>query len=95
MPGRGTELIIRRNKQGRRRCLMATVYVRDGEPFEKALKRFKKLCEKEGILTEIKRREYYEKPSEKRKRKAMAARKRLIKALKKRGLLPPKGKKKK
>ncbi len=74
---------------------MATVHVRDGEPFEKALKRFKKLCEKEGILTEIKRREYYEKPSEKRKRKAMAARKRLIKALKKRGLLPSKGKKKK
>ena len=74
---------------------MATVYVIPGEPFEKAYKRFKKLCEKEGIFTEIKRHEYYEKPSEKRKRKMMAARKRLIKALKKRGLLPSKGKKKK
>ncbi len=73
---------------------MATVHVHDGESFDRALKRFKKLCEREGILTEVKRREFYEKPSEKRKRKAMAARKRLIKALKKRGMLPPRGKRK-
>ena len=66
---------------------MAVVVIQDGENFEKALKRFKKLCEKEGILTEMKRREYYEKPSQKRKRKQRAARKRLIKALKKKGLL--------
>ncbi|RUM58837.1 MAG: 30S ribosomal protein S21 [Persephonella sp.] len=66
---------------------MAVVVVQEGENFEKALKRFKKLCEKEGILTEMKRREYYEKPSQKRKRKQRAARKRLIKALKKKGLL--------
>ncbi len=66
---------------------MAVVVIQDGESFEKALKRFKKLCEKEGILTEMKRREYYEKPSQKRKRKQRAARKRLIKALKKKGLL--------
>jgi small subunit ribosomal protein S21 len=66
---------------------MAVVVVQEGESFEKALKRFKKLCEKEGILTEMKRREFYEKPSQKRKRKQRAARKRLIKMLKKKGLL--------
>ncbi|ACD66838.1 MAG TPA: 30S ribosomal protein S21 [Sulfurihydrogenibium sp.] len=64
---------------------MATVIV-EGD-FEKALKKFKKIIEKEGILTEYKRREFYEKPSVKRKRKERAARKRLIKALKKKGLL--------
>ncbi len=66
---------------------MAVVVVKEDESFEKALKRFKKLCEKEGIITEMKRREFYEKPSVKRKRKQRAARKRLIKALKKKGLL--------
>jgi len=66
---------------------LAVVYVKEDEPFEKALKRFKKIIEKEGVLTEYKRREYYEKPSVKRKRKQRAARKRLIKALKKKGLL--------
>lgn len=64
---------------------MATVIV-EGD-FEKALKKFKKIIEKEGILTEYKRKEFYEKPSVKRKRKERAARKRLIKALKKKGLL--------
>jgi small subunit ribosomal protein S21 len=64
---------------------MATVIV-EGD-FEKALKKFKKIVEKEGVLTEYKRREFYEKPSVKRKRKERAARKRLIKALKKKGLL--------
>ena len=66
---------------------MAVVVVKEDESFEKALKRFKKLCEKEGNITEMKRREFYEKPSVKRKRKQRAARKRLIKALKKKGLL--------
>jgi len=64
---------------------MATVLV-EGD-FEKALKKFKKIVEKEGILTEYKRKEFYEKPSVKRKRKERAARKRLIKVLKKKGLL--------
>jgi small subunit ribosomal protein S21 len=64
---------------------MATVIV-EGD-LEKALKKFRKIIEKEGILTECKRREFYEKPSVKRKRKERAARKRLIKALKKKGLL--------
>ncbi len=66
---------------------MAVVEVKPEEGFEKALKRFRKLCEKEGIITEMKRRQFYEKPSVKRKRKQRAARKRLIKALKKKGLL--------
>ncbi len=66
---------------------MAVVEVKPEEGFEKALKRFRKICEKEGIITEMKRRQFYEKPSVKRKRKQRAARKRLIKALKKKGLL--------
>ncbi len=66
---------------------MAVVEVKPEEGFEKALKKFRKICEKEGIITEMKRRQFYEKPSVKRKRKQRAARKRLIKALKKKGLL--------
>ncbi len=62
---------------------MATVIVGDSESFEKAMKRFKKVVEREGILTELKRREFYEKPSQKKKRKERAARKRLLKAIKK------------
>jgi small subunit ribosomal protein S21 len=54
---------------------MPYVRVRENDSFENALKRFKKQCEKEGILSEIKKREHYEKPSVKRKKKALAARK--------------------
>ncbi len=54
---------------------MPEVRVKDNEPFENALRRFKKQCEKTGILTEIKKREHYEKPSVKRKKKAIAAKK--------------------
>ena len=53
---------------------MATVIVREDESFESALKRFKKQCEKAGILSELKKREHYEKPSVRRKKKALAAR---------------------
>jgi small subunit ribosomal protein S21 len=59
--------------------LMAGVRIKENEPFESALKRFKKQCEKAGILSEIRRREHYEKPSAKRKRKALAAKKRAMK----------------
>jgi small subunit ribosomal protein S21 len=45
------------------------------ESFESALKRFKKQCEKAGLLSELKKRQHYEKPSVRRKRKALAARK--------------------
>lgn len=58
---------------------MPGVRVREGEPFEIALRRFKKQCEKAGILTELKKREHYEKPSVKKKRKSIAARKRAVK----------------
>jgi len=62
---------------------MADVRIRENESFENALKRFKKQCEKAGILSEVRRREHYEKPSVKRKRKALAARKRALKRLRK------------
>ncbi|HET8577947.1 MAG TPA: 30S ribosomal protein S21 [Methylomirabilota bacterium] len=54
---------------------MTTVVVESDESFENALKRFKKLCEKSGLLFELRRRQHYEKPSVKRKRKMLAARK--------------------
>ena len=63
---------------------MPSIRVRDNEPFEVAMRRFKRACEKAGILTEVRRREYYEKPTEVRKRKAAAAVKRHIKRLAKR-----------
>lgn len=56
---------------------MPGVKVRDGETFEQALRRFKKQCEKAGILSELRKREHYEKPSIKeKKKKAAAAKKR-------------------
>ena len=60
---------------------MTIVYVRDDESFENALKRFKRKCEKVGILSEIKKRQHFEKPSEIRKKKALAARKKMLKKL--------------
>jgi small subunit ribosomal protein S21 len=45
------------------------VKVRDDESFERALRRFNKFCEKAGILTDIKKHQHFEKPSEARKRK--------------------------
>ena len=54
---------------------MPLVRIKEDEPFESALRRFKKQCEKSGVLTEFRRREHYEKPSARRKRKALAARK--------------------
>ena len=57
---------------------MPEVRVRENESIESALKRFKKKIQKAGILSEIKRRERYEKPSVKRKRKSEVARKRKV-----------------
>jgi small subunit ribosomal protein S21 len=62
---------------------VAFVRVKEGESFENAMKRFKKACEKAGILSEIRKREHYEKPSVKKKKKALAARKRALKKLRK------------
>lgn len=55
---------------------MSEVKVREGETFESALRRFNKKIKQNGILSEVRRREHYEKPSVRRKRKVMAARKR-------------------
>ena len=58
---------------------MPVIKIRDNEPFEVAMKRFKKQCEKAGVLSEVKRREYYDNPSVRKKKKAAAARKRALK----------------
>jgi small subunit ribosomal protein S21 len=55
--------------------------VREDESFEAALRRFKRKCEKSGILTELKKRQHYEKPSVKRKRKAVQARKKMMRKM--------------
>ena len=70
----GRKVVIRR---------MPGVRVKEGESFENAMKRFKKQCEKAGILSEIRKREHYEKPSVKRKKKALAAKKRALKKARK------------
>src|SRR5450432_1357638 len=57
-------------------ALMPNVKVRENEPFEFALRRFKRTCEKAGVLAETRKREFYEKPTQERKRKAAAAVKR-------------------
>jgi small subunit ribosomal protein S21 len=61
--------------------LLPSVKVRENEPFDVALRRFKRSCEKAGILSEVRRREFYEKPTSVRKRKAAAAVKRHQKKL--------------
>jgi small subunit ribosomal protein S21 len=61
---------------------MPVVKVKDNESFEAAMRRFKKQVEKAGILSELRRREYYDKPSIRKKKKAAAARKRALKKLK-------------
>ena len=58
---------------------MPGIVIREGDSFEAALKKFKKQCEKAGILAEVRKREAYEKPSVKAKRKSIAARKRNVK----------------
>ena len=65
---------------------MPRIRIREGEHFEQALRRFKKSCEKFGILSEIKKREFYEKPSVSRKKKAINARRRSLKKTKRSGI---------
>jgi small subunit ribosomal protein S21 len=57
------------------------VHVREDESFENALRRFKRKCEKSGVLTELKKRQHFEKPSVKRKRKEIQARKKMLRKL--------------
>jgi small subunit ribosomal protein S21 len=68
---------------------MPSVRVRDNEPFEVAMRRFKRTIEKTGLLTELRAREFYEKPTAERKRKLAAAVKRHYKRLRSQQL-PPK-----
>ena len=58
---------------------MPGVKINEDEPFEVALRRFKKQCERAGILSELRKRQFYEKPSMRRKKKSLAARKRSLK----------------
>lgn len=60
---------------------MPSIKVKENEPFDVALRRFKRSCEKAGVLAEVRRREFYEKPTWVRKRKAAAAVKRHLKKL--------------
>lgn len=60
---------------------MIRVQARGNEPVELLLKRFKKICEKEGLTKDIKRSSYYEKPSEVRRRKIRQAIKKELKRL--------------
>lgn len=56
---------------------MVSITVKEGEPYESFIRRFRRACEQAGILREVKRREFYEKPSERRKRKMAEARRRI------------------
>ncbi len=58
---------------------MSNVIVKENETLDSALRRFKRNCAKAGIQQEIRKREHYEKPSVKRKKKSEAARKRKYK----------------
>lgn len=60
---------------------MPSVRIKENEYFDAALRRFKRACEKAGILTELRRREFYEKPTQERKRKKAAAVKRHLKRI--------------
>ena len=55
---------------------MSEVKIKENESLDSALRRFKRQCAKAGVLSEIRKREHYEKPSVKRKKKSEAARKR-------------------
>lgn len=58
---------------------MAEIRIKENESLDNALRRFKKQCAKSGVLSELRKREHYEKPSVKRKKKSEAARKRKFK----------------
>jgi small subunit ribosomal protein S21 len=58
---------------------MSEIRIKENESLDSALKRFKRQCAKAGVLAEVRKREHYEKPSVKRKKKSEAARKRKYK----------------
>jgi small subunit ribosomal protein S21 len=61
---------------------MPGIRVKEGESFESALRRFKKKCEKAGILADLRRHQHFEKPSERRKRKLNAAKRKMMARMK-------------
>ena len=65
--------------RGGSETVMAEVRVKEGESLDQALRRFKRQCARSGVLAELRKREHYEKPSVKRKKKSEAARKRKYK----------------
>jgi len=69
--------------------LMPAIRLKENEPFEVAIRRFKRTVEKTGLLTELRAREFYEKPTAERKRKLAAAVKRHHKRMRSQ-TLPPK-----
>ena len=62
---------------------MPKVVGRDNEPFDILLKRFKKRCEKAAILSDIKKNQYFEKPSVKKRREENVAKRKMVKAMRK------------
>ena len=60
---------------------MPAVKVKENEPVDVAIRRFKRACEKAGVLSDVRKREFYEKPTQERKRKKAAAVKRYKKKL--------------
>jgi len=61
---------------------MPGIRVKEGESFESALRRFKKKCEKAGVLADLRRHQHFEKPSERRKRKLNAAKRKMMARMK-------------
>jgi small subunit ribosomal protein S21 len=58
---------------------MPGILIREDEPFEKAMRRFKKICERSGIISDMKKHQRFEKPSERKKRKINASKRNRIK----------------
>lgn len=67
------------SRGGRDRLMSSEIRVKDNESLESALRRFKKSCARSGVIQEVRKREAYEKPSVRRKKKSEAARKRKYK----------------
>ncbi len=65
---------------------MSGVRLREGETFDSLIRRFRKVMGKEGILQDLKKNQYYEKPSEKRKKEMIAARRRMLRKMRRNAL---------
>jgi len=74
-----TTVAVKQHQNEGGEMIMAEVRVKEGENLDSALRRFKRQCARSGVLAELRKREHYEKPSVKRKKKSEAARKRKYK----------------